>query len=109
MRKRNAPSRSQGREEKMQGASFFAPQAFAVNDEEACPAPAQRSRRLQALRCESLIPLEARRLLDVLHPAARVMELRRDGYNIVTVWATDTTPEGNPHRVARYILRGGGV
>ena len=37
------------------------------------------------------------------------MELRRDGYNIVTVWATDTTPEGNPHRVARYILRGGGV
>ncbi|WP_027190355.1 helix-turn-helix domain-containing protein [Fundidesulfovibrio putealis] len=71
-------------------------------------ATAQRARILDALSRDSLTTLEARRLLDVLHPAARVMELRRQGINIVTVWTTDTTPGGNSHRVARYILRGGG-
>jgi hypothetical protein len=68
-------------------------------------AAAQRARLLDALRRDSLTTLEARRLLDVLHPAARVMELRREGHNIVTAWTTDTTPEGNAHRVARYFLR----
>jgi hypothetical protein len=68
-------------------------------------ASAQRARLLDALRRESLTTLEARRKLDVLHPAARVMELRRAGHNIATAWTTDLTAEGNPHRVARYILR----
>jgi hypothetical protein len=68
-------------------------------------ASAQRARLLDALHRESLTTLEARRKLDVLHPAARVMELRRQGHNIVTAWTTDLTSEGNPHRVARYILR----
>ncbi|GAB6036977.1 helix-turn-helix domain-containing protein [Fundidesulfovibrio butyratiphilus] len=68
-------------------------------------ASAQRARLLDALRRESLTTLEARSKLDVLHPAARVMELRRRGHSIVTVWTVDLTPEGRPHRVARYILR----
>ena len=68
-------------------------------------ASAQRARLLDALRRESFTTLEARRLFDVMHPAARIMELRRQGFNIVTVWTTDTTPEGNAHRVARYLLR----
>lgn len=68
-------------------------------------AAAQRARILDSLSRGSLTTLEARRLLDVLHPAARVMELRRLGHNIATVWTTDITSEGNEHRVARYILR----
>lgn len=70
-------------------------------------ASAQRARLLDALRRESLTTLEARSKLDVLHPAARVMELRRRGHSIVTVWTVDITTEGRPHRVARYILRQG--
>jgi len=42
-----------------------------------------------------------------MHPAARVMELRRMGFNIVTVWTSDTTREGNTHRVACYQLKQG--
>ena len=75
---------------------------------DASTATAQRARLLDALRRGSLTTLEARRRLEMMHPAARVMELRRLGFNIVTVWTTDTTPESNAHRVARYLLRQGG-
>jgi len=54
-----------------------------------------------------LTTLQARSRLDVLHPAARIQELRSEGMNIVTHWRTDTTPEGNPHRVAEYVLMPG--
>jgi hypothetical protein len=69
-------------------------------------AAAQRSRLLDGLRLRPLTTLQARRELDVLHPAARVMELRRDGYPIDTTWAYDVTSEGYRHRVARYSLTG---
>jgi hypothetical protein len=55
-------------------------------------------------RYGSLSTLDARHLIDVMHPAARVMELRRFGHKIATVWAQETTPEGARHRVARYHL-----
>ncbi|WP_343654541.1 helix-turn-helix domain-containing protein [Paraburkholderia caribensis] len=68
-------------------------------------AEAQRGRVLEFLRRHgSLSTLDARHLIDVLHPAARVMELRRNGYEIATVWSHETTPEGGKHRVARYHL-----
>lgn len=68
-------------------------------------AAAQRSRVLEFLRRHgSLSTLDARHLIDVMHPAARVMELRRFGYEIATVWSNETTPEGGEHRVARYHL-----
>jgi len=68
-------------------------------------AAAQRNRILAALRAHgSLTTLEARRRLDCLHPAARVMELRNLGFLISTIWQVDHTPEGLPHRVARYCL-----
>ncbi|WP_416047932.1 helix-turn-helix domain-containing protein [Cupriavidus basilensis] len=68
-------------------------------------ATAQRTRILAALRAHgSLTTLEARRRLDCLHPAARVMELRNLGYLISTIWQWDHTAEGCPHRVARYCL-----
>lgn len=68
-------------------------------------AAAQRNRILAALRTHgSLTTLEARRRLDVLHPAARVMELRDAGFVITTVWSVDHNEVGSPHRVARYHL-----
>ena len=60
---------------------------------------AQRTRILEWLRGESLTTLQAREHLDIMHPAGRVMELRKQGFNIFTHW----TNEAN-HRVARYVL-----
>ncbi|MBI4804619.1 MAG: helix-turn-helix domain-containing protein [Desulfovibrio sp.] len=75
-------------------------------DEAANTSDAQRKRLLEVLRNRSLTTLEARRELDVLHPAARVMELRKQGYDIQTIRVPDLTSEGRAHNVARYILRG---
>lgn len=69
-------------------------------------AAAQRARLLAALKQRRLTTLEARRQIDVLHPAARVMELRREGFPIETEWTRDVTSEGHLHRVARYELVG---
>lgn len=66
----------------------------------------QRGRMLAELKQRTLTTLEARRELDVLHPAARVMELRGEGYPIETAWAYDVTSEGYQHRLARYQLTG---
>jgi hypothetical protein len=67
-------------------------------------AAAQRARILEALRSGSLSTLEARHELDVLHPAARVMELRARGHPIASTWSFELTPCGETHRVARYAL-----
>lgn len=69
-------------------------------------AAAQRARILAALRVAPLSTLDARSSLDVLHPAARVMELRSEGHSIVTHWTTADNGEGRPHRVAKYELAG---
>lgn len=69
---------------------------------------AQRARILEWLRTTGHITtLQARRHLDVMHPAARVMELRKSGMKISTVWTTDDNGRGRPHRVAKYALIGG--
>ncbi|WP_411727917.1 helix-turn-helix domain-containing protein [Methyloglobulus sp.] len=57
--------------------------------------------------CGNITTIEARTMLGVMHPAWRIMELRRGGANIVTHWATVLTPKGK-HRVARYVLLSGG-
>jgi len=68
-------------------------------------AAAQRSRVFEYLRLHgSLSTLDARHLIDVMHPAARIMELRQAGHSITTVWTHATTPEGGTHRIARYRL-----
>ena len=68
---------------------------------------AQRARIKTYLhKNQRMTTLEARSQLDVLHPAARVQELREEGLTIVTHWRTDTTPEGHTHRVAEYVLMG---
>lgn len=67
-------------------------------------AAAQRARILDALRVGPVTTLDARHRLDVLHPAARVMELRKFGQSIDTIWTTAENGEGRPHRVAKYVL-----
>ncbi|MBK9161253.1 MAG: helix-turn-helix domain-containing protein [Nitrosomonadales bacterium] len=53
--------------------------------------------------------LTARSELDILCPAARVLELRRRGYPIDTVWIERPTDCGKLHRVALYVLQSGSV
>ncbi|MEI6269285.1 MAG: helix-turn-helix domain-containing protein [Methylococcaceae bacterium] len=50
----------------------------------------------------SMTTLQARQELDVMHPAARVQELREKGHNIMTHW---TVTQG--HRIAVYVLLAG--
>ena len=65
----------------------------------------QRQRLLAYLKNNrSITTLEARHKLDIMHPAGRIKELKEQGYNIITNWRTDTTPEEKPHRVAEYVL-----
>lgn len=90
-----------------------------INDPKVTPfagvsATAQQSRLLRALRTAKggMTTLEARRKLDILHPAGRVKELREYGHRIITHWTTEVTDYGEEHRVARYVLleeaKGGG-
>ncbi|MBY0235032.1 MAG: helix-turn-helix domain-containing protein [Burkholderiaceae bacterium] len=46
---------------------------------------------------------EARAGLDILHPAARVQELREQGHDIRTLWTVVTDEGGDQHRVANYL------
>ncbi len=68
-------------------------------------AAAQRARILAHLQAgRSLTTIQARRELDVLHPCARVLELRRAGWPISMAWVTEETDAGRRHRVGRYWL-----
>ncbi len=69
---------------------------------------AQRQRLLKYLQEKgSATTLEARRNLDIMHPAARISELRHiEGYNIDLHWVVEQTSQGIDHRIGKYILRG---
>jgi hypothetical protein len=72
-------------------------------------AAAQRARILDYLQNHrALTTLKARHLLNVMHPAARVMELRKHGHNIITNRRKDADSEGRLHSVAEYVLMPGG-
>ena len=60
---------------------------------------AQRTRILDWLRRESLTTLQAREHLDIMHPAGRVKELRKQGFNIMTYWTIEAK-----HRIAKYVI-----
>jgi len=64
----------------------------------------QRQRLLQELRQRPLSTIDARRELDIMHPAARIQELKERGENITTYWSKEPTECGKLHRVARYVL-----
>lgn len=70
---------------------------------------AQRNRILDYLRKRPLDTLKARKELDVMHPAARVMELRNRGVGIITIKIDKPSDCGKIHRVACYVLEAGAV
>jgi hypothetical protein len=70
-------------------------------------AAAQRARLLDSLRAGPVSTLAARRDLCVMHPAARIQELREQGHDIATVWRSEPDERGVMHRQALYVLRAG--
>lgn len=72
---------------------------------------AQRKRLLGALKLAQglgVSTLEARSVLNILAPAARVHELRwMYGYNILSKWINQTDERGRKHRIVRYVLVSG--
>lgn len=74
-------------------------------DDSGNSAPAQRFRLIDwLLKRGHIDTVEARRELDILAPAARIMELRKREYRIETVWIDRETDAGKKHRIARYVL-----
>lgn len=67
-------------------------------------AHAQRQRLLERLKITPIDTVTARHELDILCPAARVLELRRHCHKIKTVWIERPTDCGKVHRVALYVL-----
>jgi Helix-turn-helix domain len=68
----------------------------------------QCKRLLEALARFSINTFEAMRFLDVYHVPARILQLRKQGFLIITYWETVITESGEKHRVGRYELRQGG-
>lgn len=68
---------------------------------------AQQQRLLERLRETPVSTVSARLELDILHPAARVQELREAGHNIVTHWRDVPTINDKMHHVAEYVLLSG--
>ena len=52
----------------------------------------------------SLTTQQARDDLGIPLPAGRICELRQKGLNIITSWSIENTPDGEPHRMAKYML-----
>jgi hypothetical protein len=71
-------------------------------------AASQRQRILDWLTASPLTTTQARADLDVMHPAARIQELRERGHNIITHWTTVDTGKAK-HRIASYVLLSGGA
>jgi hypothetical protein len=68
---------------------------------------AQRNRiieRLRQVKGIGLTTIEIRDELNCLHPSGRIMELRKHGYDIRSIWTNGSDHYGRPHRVARYVL-----
>lgn len=75
------------------------PESKAGND-----AAAQRLRALDLLRSGPKSTIQLRRDGDILAPAARILELKRRGFDILTQWVQQATDCGTLHRVALYVL-----
>lgn len=60
---------------------------------------------LRALQKEGQTTATLRNDYGVMHPSARIQELKEKGYRIDTVYMTVTTPDGVEHHgVAKYYL-----
>jgi hypothetical protein len=69
---------------------------------------AQRIRLLAHLQHDAIDTITARSLLNIMHPAMRVKELRAKGYSVQTLRFDRHDDQGRIHRrVAVYSLIGG--
>ncbi|CAG9268298.1 hypothetical protein PUN4_550238 [Paraburkholderia unamae] len=69
-------------------------------------ASVQRRRMLLALESRGgVTTIDALRFLDIIDPAARVFELRGEGYRIVTSFVLQATECGDMHCVGCYTLQ----
>lgn len=64
----------------------------------------QTARLLEALSRFPITTFEAMRYLDVYYCPARILELRRQGHNIITHWQTVITEANERHRAGMYLL-----
>lgn len=53
--------------------------------------------------------IELRESCNALCPAARILEMRRMGWSIATVWTPTHDAQGRPHRCGLYVLTRGGA
>ena len=67
----------------------------------------QCQRLLAALCRFPITTFEAMRHLDVYHCPARVLQLRKDGHQIITHRKTVVTEAGTKHTVGLYVLQRG--
>lgn len=67
--------------------------------------PVQRAHLLKWLQGRGRITtLQARNDLGIMHPAARIQELRESGYDIATYWQLEADATGTQHKQGLYVL-----
>lgn len=67
----------------------------------------QRNIVLTALRESPKTTIELRHDFGIMQPAPRIFELKKRGFNILSLRVATFTPDGIKHsKVAKYILRG---
>jgi len=68
-------------------------------------ASTQRAAIVKDLRQHgSITTIYAREVLGIMAPAPRILELRAEGFLIVTHWTTSKDITGTKHREAKYVL-----
>jgi len=67
---------------------------------------AQMEAILRVLEAKGRMTTLDARANGIMHPAMRVCELRRKGYDIETNWQNQTDSAGVTHRVGVYVLEG---
>ena len=72
-------------------------------------ASSQRARMIKYMHTQPLDTLTARKELDVMHPAARIQELKAQGHKIDTVKIKRASECGKLHTVAMYVWRESGA
>lgn len=55
--------------------------------------------------CGNFTTLEARNQ-GVMHPSARILELKEKGWKIITHRTIQHDSQGNPRKIAKYVLMG---
>lgn len=66
----------------------------------------QRARILKTFAIKPRLSTFELRDMGIMHPAGRVMELRRQGYRIELHWIYEPDANGVDHRLGQYVFQG---